>query len=103
MAPPQAPADWDTAAQIRAHTLVTAIINNHSPDGNMVLDPTELARLERFATGVGKEDDAGEEGSLAGYLIRRQGTQDPALDERDMEMLRRWFGEGMPWGQAVVR
>lgn len=102
MAPPQAPPDWDTGAQIRAHTLVTSIINNHSPDGNMVLDDAELARLQRFATGGGEDGDA-REGSLAGYLISRHGTEDPALDERDMEMLTAWFGEGMPVGQCVVR
>ena len=42
-------------------------------------------------------------GSLVGFMIARYGTDDPALDDRDWELLREWFREGMPTGQRVQR
>ena len=42
-------------------------------------------------------------GSLAGCCIARHGTDIQAFDERDLEMLREWFGKGMPEGEAVRR
>lgn len=42
-------------------------------------------------------------GSLVGYLIARHGTEDPALDDRDWELLSGWMGKGMPTGEHVER
>lgn len=42
-------------------------------------------------------------GSLAGLLIARYGTSDPALDDRDWELLDEWMVGGMPTGQHVSR
>jgi hypothetical protein len=33
-------------------------------------------------------------GSLAGFAIARHGTETPALEEREIEMLRKWFESG---------
>lgn len=120
--PPQAPADWDTGDQIRNHTLVPSIINNHATDGNMVFDSAGLSQLQRFALDPSSRnqilqendwvDEEGQRpgtkanersGSLSGYLIARHGTENPALDDTDIELLRKWFVEGMPCGQSVVR
>lgn len=49
------------------------------------------------------EDDAAGKGDLVGFLVARHGTDDPAFDEKDLEMLRGWFGRGMPVGENVVR
>lgn len=43
------------------------------------------------------------DGSLVGYLIARYGTENPALDERDWELLDEWMTKGMPSGQNVQR
>lgn len=122
MTAPQAPADWNTGEQIRNHTLSLSIINNHSEYGNMVLDSDELEKLQRFTSDPSTRDqilqendwfdEAGERpgekaaargGSLSGFLIARHGTEDPALDETDIRLLSKWFAEGMPCGQSVVR
>ena len=42
-------------------------------------------------------------GSLTEYLIVRYGTDDPALDERDWELLDEWFQKGRPIGMHVER
>jgi hypothetical protein len=46
---------------------------------------------------------AGKDGSLTGLLIARYGTEDPALDARDWELLKDWFDRGMPTNQHVSR
>lgn len=117
-----APANWNTREQIQTHQLSVSIINGHGTE-NDVFDDTQLALLKRFcldptATTRGQILDefgwnasepqaaaakASREGSLVGFLVARHGTEDPALDERDLELLKEWFVEGMPVGRAVVR
>lgn len=42
-------------------------------------------------------------GSLVGFMIARYGTDDPALDDRDWELLHEWVAKGMPTEQHVQR
>ena len=48
-------------------------------------------------------DTASKKGSLTGLLITRYGTESPALDDRDWELLDEWFRKGMPTGEHVSR
>ena len=118
-----APANWNTGEQIRDHKLVTSIINGHGTPDDAVFDNPSLELLQRFcanptvetrdqivnkngwhdAPGDQPGEKAGKSGDLSGFLIARHGTHDPALDDRDIEMLKKWFEEGMPTGQKVVR
>lgn len=117
-----APPNWNTGEQIREHKLAASIINGHGTS-NDVLDDSELALLQRFCTdpsvatrdrmiadndwfdgdGRRRGDKAAGKGSLAGFCISRYGTDDPAFDERDLEMLKGWFERGMPVGEGVAR
>lgn len=117
------PEGWSTRDQIATHQLATSIINRHSADGtNYVFDAPSLATLKRFCmepTAATREEVMREEGwgepersdgagaaakgSLVGYAIVKHGTKDPVFDERDMELLKTWFGEGMPADGQVVR
>ncbi|EME45675.1 hypothetical protein DOTSEDRAFT_23671 [Dothistroma septosporum NZE10] len=114
--------NFDTSEQIRDHKLVTSIINRHGTE-DAVFDDRHLALLQRFCETPtidtrdqiveenGWHDSAGDrpgekaanEGNLSGFVIARHGTNDPAFDDRDIEMLKRWFEEGKPKGQKVVR
>lgn len=42
-------------------------------------------------------------GSLVGYLIVKHGTDEPVFDERDLDMLKQWYVNGMPSGGNVTR
>ena len=46
--------------------------------------------------GPGEELGSGaqQKGSLAGYVIARNGTERPALGEEEVVMLREWFEKG---------
>ena len=114
---------WNTASQIRDHKLACSIINFHgTPDE--VFEHHLLDLLARFTASIsvtardeilkehGWVDEPGarpgekavsKDGSLMGYLIARYGTQEPALDKRDWELLREWCGQGMPVGEHVER
>lgn len=117
-----APQGWNTGDQIRQHNLAASIINGHGTE-NDVFDDRNLANLQRFCLqpttatrdemmaehdwvdGPGERpgDKAASKGDLVGYLVARHGTSDPALDERDLDMLKEWFEKGKPTGQRVVR
>ncbi|KAJ9497244.1 hypothetical protein LTR99_001962 [Exophiala xenobiotica] len=114
---------WDTGEQIRDHKLACSIINLHGTE-DAVFDDTNLDLLKRFTDdlSLGNRDGLlGEHGwidesgsrpgeqavrknrSLSGLLIARYGTHEPALDDRDWELLSEWFGKGMPVGEHVER
>lgn len=114
---------WDTGEQIRNHKLACSIINLHGTE-DAVFDDTNLHLLKRFTDDLSLEnrdgilreqgwvDDSGSRpgeqavrrsGSLSGLLIARYGTDEPALDDRDWELLNEWFGKGMPQGEHVER
>ena len=117
-----APAGWNTGDQIRSHKLAASIINGHGTEDD-VFDDNCLAQLQRFCVDptiatrdkLSQEYDwedgteqapgqkAADKGDLVGVLVARHGTENPAFDERDLEMLKSWFEEGMPKGQKVVR
>ena len=97
---------------IRSHTLAAEIIARHN-DPCPILDSSELTLLRRFCAdpsakeAVLRDRDMLDEpsdwpgkraqskyGSLAGFTIARHGTQTPALEEREIEMLRKWFESG---------
>ena len=42
-------------------------------------------------------------GSLTGLLIARYGTDDPAFDDRDWELVKDWNDRGFPTGWKVRR
>ncbi|KAK0929680.1 hypothetical protein LTR29_016952 [Friedmanniomyces endolithicus] len=114
-------AEWNTGEQIRDHKLATSIINGHTNGTNDVFDSVSLETLRRFCvdgTASALEHTIREKGwfdqscqdagaaakdDLVRYLGVKQGTKDPALDGRDLEMLREWFMKGMPAGQKVER
>ncbi len=119
-----APEGWHTGEQIRDHKLVASIINGHHDKYDEVMGPPELELLQRFSAdpsmstrdAILSEHDwvddpdqrpgtkaAEKSGSLAGCCIARHGTDIQAFDERDLEMLREWFGRGMPEGERVHR
>ena len=58
---------------------------------------------EPNAPRIGAKALASGNGSLTGFLVARYGTEDPALDDRDWELLEEWFGKGMPVGETVSR
>jgi hypothetical protein len=108
---------------IRTHTLADEIINRHSHYGTgngSILDDNELSLLKRFVTDPSSKDallreremvdEPGERpgtravaksGSLVGYVIARHGTEDPVLEEGEIERLRGWFVEWEEKGDAV--
>ncbi|EXJ74597.1 uncharacterized protein A1O5_02893 [Cladophialophora psammophila CBS 110553] len=111
-----------TGEQIRSHRLACSIINFHeTPDA--VLDQSELDLLKRFTDEPSIEnrdkilkekgwvDEPGQRGgskaagsgSLAGHLVSQYGSGEPALDDRDWELLTEWFAKGMPTGEHVQR
>lgn len=106
----------NTGEQIREHKLATSIINLHGTE-DCVFDDNELDLLKRFV--VGRSDarreavlraeewhdgpSSNKDRSLAGYLISGYGTDNPALDERDWELLEQWIVKGMPTGEHVRR
>lgn len=110
-----APPNWNTGEQIRDHKLAASIINGHGNEEYAVFDEPSLEKLERFVMdpssssklmqeyGWGSGKAAADKGDLVGYLIGRHGTEDPAFDDRDLEMLKEWFGKGMPVGEHVER
>jgi hypothetical protein len=121
MASTRIPEGWNTGEQIRDHQLATSIINGHINGSNIVFDPESLEILRRFCVSdpSSARDELAKEkgwtmgpdraiaeavkGDLAGYVIMRHGTDDPAFDARDLEMLKDWFEKGMPSGERVVR
>jgi hypothetical protein len=123
MAQPR-PEQWNTGDQIRSHQLATSIIDRHNSDGtNYVFDAPSLATLKRFCMdptsstreAIMREEDWDEtpgqdkgagtasKGSLVGYIVVKHGTEEPVFDERDLELLRKWYEDGMPAGESVVR
>jgi len=116
--------EWDTKEQIRTHQLATSIINRHGEDGsNYVFDAPSLETLRRFSLDPtsatrkqimqeegwieSEEHDQGAgaaaKGSLVGYAIVKHGSDDPVFDERDLELLRQWYVDGMLAGESVSR
>jgi hypothetical protein len=116
--------EWNTSDQIRSHQLATSIINRHNSDGtNYVFDAPSLATLKRFcmdptpstreaimreedwdeAAGQDKGAGTASKGSLVGYVIVKHGTDEQVFDGRDLELLKKWYEDGMPAGEAVVR
>jgi hypothetical protein len=116
--------EWNTGEQIRDHQLATSIINRRNPNGtNYVFDDANLATLRRFCldpTPLARkqimqeegwveadEDDKGAgaaaKGSLVGYAIVKHGTDEPVFDERDLELLKQWYMDGMPDGSNATR
>ena len=113
----------DTGEQIRDHKFACSAINLHGTT-DCVFDDERLDELERFTRSrsvairdqiVAEKDWAdgpgvsrfgqtvASKGSLTGYLIVRYGTEDPALDERDWELVDEWFQKGRPVGMHVDR
>ncbi|RDL40116.1 uncharacterized protein BP5553_00095 [Venustampulla echinocandica] len=97
---------------IETHTLAMEVIARHN-DACPIFDASELALLARFCAQpetkdfILRESDMLDEpgdapgtrasatrGSLAGYAIARHGTDNPVLEDREIEMLRRWFETG---------
>ncbi|KAJ9615010.1 hypothetical protein H2200_001084 [Cladophialophora chaetospira] len=114
---------WDTGEQIREHKLACSVINLHGTE-DCVFDQTNLDLLKRFTDDIsignrneilmemGWTDPPGsrpgesavnKNRSLSGLLIARYGTDEPALDERDWQLLKEWNDQGMPRGQHVRR
>ncbi|KAK6365676.1 hypothetical protein, variant [Exophiala oligosperma] len=114
---------WNTGEQIREHKLACSIINLHGTE-DAVFDDENLDFLKGFTQNRslaernnvlrehGWHDDTGSgankqailnDGSLSGLLIAKYGTEEPALDERDWELLDEWFAKGMPTGEHVER
>jgi len=114
---------WNTGEQIRDHKLACSIINFHDTE-DAVFDQSNLDLLKRFTDDISLEnrDDilrengwvdlpGGRPGmtavkkdmSLSGLIIARYGTEDPALDDRDWQLLKEWNNRGMPTGQHVRR
>ena len=118
-----APEGWHTGEQIRDHKLATSIINGHQAGEDEVLDSSALDLLHRFcadpststrdaivaehgwtdAPGDKPGTKAADDGNLAGHCIARYGTEYPAFDDKDIEMLKKWFGQGMPVGEHLYR
>jgi hypothetical protein len=46
--------------------------------------------------------DAAQHGSLACFVIGRHGTEDPAFDDLDIQLLLEWFGTGMQVGPGCL-
>ena len=110
--------NWDTGDAIRNHYLSTSIVNGHSTvEGNYVFDDANLQLLKKFCEsptvsnrdaimaqrGFVTAQDAADAGGLTYYVIGRHGTEDPAFDDRDIELLQEWFHQGMPAEQHVQR
>ncbi|EXJ88587.1 hypothetical protein A1O1_05517 [Capronia coronata CBS 617.96] len=113
----------NTGEQIRDHKIACSIINLHGTE-DAVFDQSCLDLLKRFTDDVsmanrndvlaehgwidGPGDRPGQQAvqqnrSLAGLLVARYGTGDPALDQRDWELLKEWMDKGMPVGEHVQR
>lgn len=107
-----APPNWDTYQQIRDHKLAASIINGHGTDHDAVFDEVGLEKLRQFVKDPASRtellktygwDDPAARRDLVGHLVFKHGTEDPAFDERDLEMLSEWFEKGMPVGEVAVR
>ena len=113
----------DTGEQIREHKLACSAINLHGTE-DAVFDDTNFNLLKRFTDNMCSEnrdailqeygwmDEPGsrpglkavtEGRSLSGLLVARYGTGQPALDDRDWDLLKSWFEKGMPTGEHVQR
>ena len=113
----------DTGEQIREHKLACSVINFHGTE-DAVFDEYNLALLKRFTDeiSIGNRNEilmemgwiyppdqrpgqaaVNRNGSLSGLLIARYGTDEPAFDNRDWELLKEWNDRGMPLGQHVRR
>ena len=113
----------NTGEQIRNHKLACSIINLHGTEDG-VFDQPNLDFLKRFTDDIslqnrnailmekGWVDPSGSRpgesavrtgGSLSGLLIARYGTDEPAFDDREWELLKDWNDRGMPEGQHVRR
>ncbi len=96
---------------LQTHTLATTIISHHNTP-SPILDAGELSLLRAFCANLSTlnkevlltEHDmldgpgqrpgqkaATQKGSLAGMLIARWGTEEPALGEGEWEKLNDWF------------
>ena len=102
----------DMGFVIRSHLLAASIIaRQHNPD-TRIFDDSELDLLQEFCANPTKREEilvkhdmvdesgtpagsrAQKTGSLAGFCIARHGTDNPALQEAEIEMLRNWFHRG---------
>ena len=106
------------ATMIKFHSLAAETMSRHN-DSCPIFDASALALLRRFCIDPSNKDailrdrDMVDEpgdapgtranakwGSLAGYAIARHGTENPVLEEREIEALRKWFESGA--ADAVV-
>jgi hypothetical protein len=97
---------------IRSHTLAAETIARHH-DACPIFDARELTLLRRFCADLAAKeailrdrdmlDELGDwpgknaqskHGSLAGFVVARHGSETPALEEGEIEMLREWFESG---------
>jgi hypothetical protein len=84
-----------TAYNPSSHTLAAEIIARHN-DACPILDSSELELLHRFCADLLRKRQCcvtakaqSAHGSLAGFAIARHGTETPALEEREIKMLRK--------------
>ncbi|KAK4502008.1 hypothetical protein PRZ48_007819 [Zasmidium cellare] len=96
--------------------LAASVINGHGTEDDVFddrcldlldtfcADPS-IATRDRMAAenGWGDGGTAAGKGDLVGYLVLRHGTDNPAFDERDLDMLKAWFEKGRPVGEKVSR
>ncbi|MCJ1296008.1 hypothetical protein MMC34_007573 [Xylographa carneopallida] len=101
----------DMGFVMRSHLLAASIIARHATPENQILDDNELGILQEFCADPAKKDElllkhgmnevgkpAGsgtqDMGSLAGHCVARHGTDNPALNDEEIRMLRNWFERG---------
>ncbi len=110
---------WSVASATRSHTMAADIIDRDKTvpsvtdlDHQRILGAPESHRLQRFCADPSSKDailrdedmvdepgqlpgtKAHSKGSLAGFLIAHHETERPALEDREIEMLRKWFESG---------
>jgi len=110
---------WSVGSAIKSHTMAADIINRDKADSSItdinherILDPSKLAVLQRFCAdpstkneilreqemidnpGDGVGSKAVSKGDLVGFMIARHDTENPALEDREIKMLREWFERG---------
>ncbi|MCJ1396020.1 hypothetical protein MMC18_008907 [Xylographa bjoerkii] len=104
----------DMGFVMRSHLLAASIIARHQMPEHKILDDRELGILRQFCANPAKKDEvlmkhdmvdksrkpagssAQQLSSLAGHCVARHGTENPALNEEEIEMLRNWFERGGP-------
>lgn len=110
---------WSVGSALKSHTMAADIINRDKVGTSItdindqrILDASNLALLQRFCAAPSTKDEilrdedmldspgdkvgskALSKGHLVGYMIARHDTENPALEDREIEMLREWFERG---------